>query len=42
MTQGRGKFEISFARYEEVPSTSVPKIIEEAKKYAEEEQFERL
>ena len=37
MTQGRGKFEISFARYEEVPATSVPKIIEEAKKFAEEE-----
>ena len=37
MTQGRGKFEINFARYEEVPATSVPKIIEEAKKFAEEE-----
>lgn len=37
MTQGRGKFEINFARYEEVPATSVPKIVEEAKKLQEEE-----
>ncbi len=32
MTQGRGKYELQFARYEEVPATSVPKIVEEAKK----------
>ena len=37
MTQGRGKFEINFARYEEVPAASVPKIVEEAKKLQEEE-----
>ena len=37
MTQGRGKYEMSFARYEEVPATSVPKIVEEAKKLQEEE-----
>ncbi|MCH5152164.1 MAG: elongation factor G [Clostridiales bacterium] len=37
MTQGRGRFEISFARYEEVPATSVTKIVEEAKKLQEEE-----
>lgn len=37
MTQGRGRFEINFARYEEVPATSVPKIVEEAKKLQEEE-----
>ncbi len=32
MTQGRGKYELSFARYEEVPAAAAPKIIEEAKK----------
>jgi len=32
MTQGRGKFEMSFARYEEVPASSVAKIVEEAKR----------
>ena len=37
MTQGRGRFEINFARYEEVPAASVPKIVEEAKKLQEEE-----
>lgn len=36
MTQGRGKFEMSFARYEEVPAPSVAKIVEEAKKLQEE------
>lgn len=35
MTQGRGRFKMSFARYEEVPSNIAPKIIEEAKKRAE-------
>ena len=37
MTQGRGKFEMSFARYEEVPPASVTKIVEEAKKLHAEE-----
>ena len=37
MTQGRGRFEINFARYEEVPAASVAKIVEEAKKLQEEE-----
>ncbi|MCM1534011.1 MAG: elongation factor G [Corallococcus sp.] len=37
MTQGRGKYEISFARYEEVPPASVAKIVEEAKKLQAEE-----
>lgn len=37
MTQGRGKFEMSFARYEEVPPASVAKIVEEAKKLHAEE-----
>ena len=37
MTQGRGKFEMSFARYEEVPAQNVAKIVEEAKKIHEEE-----
>lgn len=32
MTQARGSFTMSFERYEEVPSTEVNKIIEEAKK----------
>lgn len=32
MTQGRGKYEMTFARYEEVPPASVAKIVEEAKK----------
>ena len=37
MTQGRGKYEMSYARYEEVPPASVAKIVEEAKKLHEEE-----
>lgn len=32
MTQGRGKYELTFARYEEVPAQNVAKIVEEAKK----------
>ncbi len=32
MTQGRGKFEMNFVRYEEVPAANVAKIVEEAKK----------
>ncbi|MDY5677608.1 MAG: elongation factor G [Eubacteriales bacterium] len=38
MTQGRGSYELEFARYEEVPATSVPKIIEDAKKFAAEKE----
>ena len=30
MTQGRGSYEMEFVRYEEVPATQVPKIIEDA------------
>jgi len=37
MTQGRGKYELNFARYEEVPAQNVAKIVEEAKKRAEAE-----
>lgn len=37
MTQGRGKFAMTVARYEEVPATLAPKIIEDAKKRAEAE-----
>lgn len=37
MTQGRGKYELNFVRYEEVPQTSVAKIVEEAKKLQAEE-----
>lgn len=37
MTQGRGRYELNFARYEEVPAQNVAKIVEEAKKRAEEE-----
>ena len=36
MTQGRGSYEMEFVRYEEVPATQVPKIIEDAKKQAAE------
>lgn len=36
MTQGRGFYEFRFVRYEEVPSSIAQKIIEEAKKNAEE------
>jgi elongation factor G len=36
MTQARGDFSMEFARYEEVPPTEVPKIIEETKRYREE------
>ena len=38
MTQGRGSYVMEFARYEEVPATSVPKIIEDAKKFAAEKE----
>ena len=37
MTQGRGSYTLKFVRYEEVPQINQPKIIEEAKKDAEEE-----
>ena len=37
MTQGRGKFEMNFVRYEEVPAANVAKIVEEAKKLQAEE-----
>lgn len=37
MTQGRGSFSKEFLRYEEVPQSSSAKIIEDAKKRAEEE-----
>jgi len=37
MTQGRGYFTLKFARYEETPAMIQQKIIEEAKKNAEEE-----
>lgn len=37
MTQGRGKFVSTLARYEEVPANLAPKIIEDAKKRAEAE-----
>ena len=37
MTQGRGKFTVEFARYEEVPQSNSAKIIEDAKKRAEED-----
>ena len=36
MTQGRGSYEMEFVRYDEVPSQQTAKIIEEAKKLAEE------
>ncbi|MBI4199045.1 MAG: elongation factor G [Chloroflexi bacterium] len=32
MTQGRGSFQMSFARYEEVPPHLVPRIVEQAKR----------
>ncbi len=38
MTQGRGSYEMEFVRYEEVPATSVTKIIEDAKKQAAEKE----
>lgn len=37
MTQGRGSYELEFARYEEVPPQQIPKIVEDAKKWAEKE-----
>ncbi|MEG1710283.1 MAG: elongation factor G [Clostridia bacterium] len=36
MTQGRGSYEMEFIRYDEVPAQQTAKIIEDAKKYAEE------
>lgn len=38
MTQGRGRYEFNFIRYDEVPSSISPKIIEEAKKLQAEEE----
>ena len=35
MTQGRGSYELSFVRYEEVPPQQIPKIVEDAKKWNE-------
>ena len=37
MTQGRGRYSLKFIRYEEVPQMNQAKIIEDAKKEAEEE-----
>jgi len=37
MTQGRGSYSLTFARYEEVPQVNQAKIIEDAKKDAEDE-----
>ena len=37
MTQGRGSYELNFVRYEEVPAQTIPKIVEEAKKFNEAE-----
>ena len=37
MTQGRGKFTMGFLRYDEVPASTAPKIIEDAKKRKEAE-----
>ena len=37
MTQGRGSYSLTFIRYEEVPQADQAKIIEAAKKDAEEE-----
>ncbi|MEG1706068.1 MAG: elongation factor G, partial [Clostridia bacterium] len=36
LTQSRGSFSLKFVRYEEVPPIEIPKIIEDAKKLAEE------
>jgi elongation factor G len=36
VSQGRGTYEFRFARYEELPAMLTPKVIEEAKKLAEE------
>ena len=36
MTQGRGSYSLKFVRYEEVPQMNQAKIIEDAKKDAEE------
>jgi translation elongation factor EF-G len=36
MTQGRGRFTMELARYEEVPGSANAKIIEDAKKRKEE------
>ena len=35
MTQGRGSYELEFVRYEEVPAMNIPKIVEDAKRWAE-------
>ena len=37
MTQGRGSYELNFVRYGEVPAQTIPKIVEEAKKFNEAE-----
>ena len=37
MTQGRGSFSLKFVRYEEAPGNVQQKVIEDAKKAAEEE-----
>ena len=36
MTQGRGKFSMEMTRYDEVPASQSPKIVEEAKRKKEE------
>ncbi len=38
ITQGRGKYTLAFEDYEEVPALNAQKIIEDAKKFAEEEE----
>ncbi|MBR0577319.1 elongation factor G [Proteiniclasticum sp. BAD-10] len=35
MTQARGEFTMEFSRYEEVPASEIPKIVEETKKFKE-------
>ena len=37
LTQGRGYFTFDFARYEQLPSNLEAKVIEDAKKFSEEE-----
>lgn len=38
MTQGRGSYSLTFARYEEVPQQAIAKIVEDSKKYQEDQQ----